>query len=172
MIRESSTSASPNRNSITIKTTGLTWLDKLYQILIICAFPVGVLFVIYLSGPRPPVNVPLQLAEVVVVLAVVDFALEEITSVRRITMDSEGVRFRFLIHTEVRQWGDLQPGTESPEHSGWWVVSRRREGKPSRQRGYRITLPQARAMLSHPSCPKWELKPAVRAALGVAESIT
>ena len=164
-------SASPHRDSITVKTIGLTWLDKAFQTLIVSFFAVAVLFVIYLSGPRPPVNVPLQLVEIVAVLAATDFALEELTSVRSITLDPEGVRFRFIMHTEARKWGDLSPGKAAPEHRGWWILRPHRDGQLARQRAYRITFAQARAILNYPSCPKWELRPEIREALGLAPAI-
>ena len=153
---------------LTVETRGLSWLDISFQILIVCAFPVAVLFVIYLSGPRPPANVLPELVEIVVFLIILDFALEEMSSVRRITLDAQGVQFRFIIHTEVRKWEDLEPGKSPPEHHGWWLVSRLRNGKPARQRGYRITIDQARAILGYPSCPEWELSPTVLRRLGLA----
>lgn len=172
VIQETPGLASTHRTPITVKTVGLTWLDRSFQVLIVCLFPIGVLFVIYLSGPRPPVNVPLQLFEIVVVLAAIDFALEELTSVRSITLDPEGVRFRFIIHIEARKWGDLTPGKAAPEHRGWWILSPRRDGKPARQRAYRISFAQARAILNYPTCPKWDLKPGIREALGLAQAIS
>lgn len=154
--------------SVTIRTVGWTWLDKWSQVVILSLFPIGVLFVIYLSGARPPVNLPLQLTEIIIFLGLLDFAFAEMTSVRSVTLGPEGVRFRFMVHSEVRQWRDLEPGPGSPEHQGWWLVSRRRGAKPTRQRGYRITIAQAQMILSYPSCPRWELKPVVQAALGLA----
>ncbi len=153
-----------------VPTAGWTWLDKFLQVVIVCMFPIVVLEVIYLSGPKPPADVLPRLVGIIAFLICVDFGVEELSSVRRLTIDSKGVAFRFLIHTEHRRWSDLEAGPWPPEHQGWRVISRRRNGRPSIQRAYRVTIIQARSILRHPDCPQWKLSLSTRTGLGLSEA--
>lgn len=153
---------------VVLKTVGWTWLDRVWQLIVIAAFPVAVLFIIYLSGPRPPTDVVPRLIGIIVFLAVVDLFVEAIVSVREIRVDSNGVTFGFIFHSEHRDWRDLEPSRQLPGHGGWGVISRRRGNRSSRQRGYSLTIEQSRVLLSYPSCPKWELSPSIREGLGLA----
>jgi hypothetical protein len=149
-----------------LRTRGLTWYDWMIQVVVFCLFPVGVLFVILLSGPPLPTDVIPRLVGVVIFLAGLDLFAEGVTSVRRVELRRDDITFRFLFHSERRKWQNLEPGPEVPKHNGWWILSRYRSGRQWSPRGYRITFEQARAILSHPSCPKWEIPPTIRDGLG------
>lgn len=152
----------------TIKTIGWTWLDKMIQVVTVLLFPVGVLFVIYLSGPKPPADLLPRLLGIVVFLLGLDVFAESMSSVRQVRVDSTGVTFRYLFHSTHRDWPDLAPSNLVPQHGGWGVVSRYHNGRRVRlQRGYALTIEQARALVTHPNCPKWHLSEAIKQGLGV-----
>jgi len=154
--------------AVVVRTTGFTWLDKVGQLVVACMFPIGVLWVIYLSGPPSPSDVVPRLVGVIAFLAAVDLAWVSIVSVRRVEIDTEGVSFRYLFHTERRNWSDLRPGSGPPEHRDWWLRSTFHIGRNSFERGYHISIEQAKSILGHPSCPKWDLAPKVRQGLEAA----
>jgi hypothetical protein len=146
---------------IAIRTNGTTWLDRMIQVVILCLFPLGVILVIVVSGPKPPSDVVPRLIGILAVLVALDLMAESVTSVRRVEIGPEGVRFSFLFHHEVRIWTELEPSRTSPEHGGWYIVSRSRNGRSVSRRGYRLTIEQARALLTYPACPKWNLPSSV-----------
>jgi len=155
-----------NKPSLTVRTQGWTWLDVMGQLVVICMFPVGVLFVIYLSGPTPPTDVGPRLIGLVVFLGLVDLLWMALVSVRKVTVDFTGVTFRYLFHTERRLWSELEPGPNPAEHHTWWIISRHRKGRETFQRGYRLTIEQAQAVLSYPGRPAWQIRPEVSRSLG------
>ena len=152
---------------VTIKTRGWTWLDRMIQVVIICLFPIGVYFMIIISGPLPPNELVPRLVGIIALLVVLDLVAESITSVRKVDFNSDGVVFSFLFHRERRGWTELEPSTAPAEHGGWYVLSRFRNGKQVSQRGFRLTLEQARSLLKYPSAPKWSLLPYVATSLGI-----
>jgi hypothetical protein len=154
-------------DAIVVRTKGMTAADWIIQAAILISIPVAVLFVIYLSGPKPPVDVEPRFVGIVIMLAALDLLFEEIVSVRQVRLDQSGVTFRFLVHSERRSWRDLRPSMLVPKRGDWGVTSNSRDGKPTIFRGYRLTLPQAQALIRHPSCPAWELPEPVRRWLGL-----
>jgi hypothetical protein len=155
-------------DTVVVRTRGLTRADGMIQIVILTSFPVAVLFIIFLSGPRPPVDVLPRLWGIVGLLSGLDLLMMEIVSVRQVRIGASGVSFRFLLHSEHRAWQDLGPSKLIPDHGVWGVTSSSRIGRAALPRGYRLTLTQAQAMLDHPSCPAWDIPPAVRHGLGLA----
>jgi hypothetical protein len=158
----------PSASTI-VSTGGLTKVDWMIQGVILCSFPVAALFIVFLSGPKPPLDVAPRLSGIVVMLAVLDLLIEEIVSVRQIRLDSSGVTFRFRLHSEHRSWSDLRPSKLVPMHGDWGVTSDSRGGKRTVFRGYRLTLAQAQALLRHPNCPPWDLPEPVREGLGLTQ---
>lgn len=156
----------------TIKTLGWTWMDRMIQIVILCLFPIGIYFVIVISGLRSPADVIPRLVGIIAVLSVLDLLAESITSVRQVEIRPDGVVFSFLLHRERRAWAELEPSTVPPEHGGWYVLSHSRNGKRTSQRGFRLTLEQARALLTYPASPKWTLIPSVALSLGISRART
>lgn len=160
-------SSSCGRRDVVVPTGGWTWGDVMMQVVVVAMFPVAVLFVIYLSGPRPPNDVLPRLVGIIAFLAVVDLFVTEVGSPRVVRIDPDGVTFRFLLHSERRRWQDLEPSRMTPRHGGWGVVSRSRNGRPTRQRTFAVTIGQARAILNYPNCPPWTLPPNVQRGLGL-----
>ncbi len=150
---------------VVVGTGGWTWGDKMLQLVMAGCYPVGVLFVVFLSGPQPPTDVVPKLIGVAVLMGGIDLFVEAVASVRRVTIDSGGMTFRFLFHSERREWRDLEPSRALPKHGMWGVASRSRGGRPVRQRGYGLTVAQARAILDFPNGPAWDIPPATRRAL-------
>jgi len=155
-----------------IETGGWTWGDAMVQVTCVALYPVGVLFIVFLSGPQPPTNVLPQLVGIALFVAGVDLFVEALVSVRRVSLDAQGVSFRYLFHTERREWTDLEPSKLTPQHGGWGVISRYRGGHRAMQRAYALTLEQARAIVGHPNCPRWELPEAVRKGLNLPPVVT
>ena len=162
----------PEMGEIVIETGGWTWGDAMLQLMLVAMYPVGVLFVVFLSGPKPPADVVPRLVGIAIFLVGVDLFVEALVSVRRVSLDARGVSFRYLFHTERREWTDLEPSNLTPRHGGWGVISRYRGGHRAMQRAYALTLEQARAIVGHPNCPRWELPEAVRKGLNLPPVVT
>jgi hypothetical protein len=168
---------SPNPNQpevgeIVIETGGWTWGDAMVQVTCVALYPVGALFAVFLSGPQPPADVLPRLLGFALFVAGVDLFVEALISVRRVSLDSQGVSFRYLFHTERREWTDLEPSKLTPRHGGWGVISRFRGGHRAMQRAYALTIEQARAIVGHPNCPRWDLPADVRKALNLPPVVT
>ena len=157
---------------IVIQTGGWTWGDAMLQLMLVALFPVGVLFIVFLSGPQPPTNVLPRIVGVALLWAGVDLFVEALVSVRRVSLDAQGVSFRYLFHTERREWTDLEPSKLTPRHGDWALISRFRAGRRTMQRAYAVTIEQARAIVGHPNCPKWDLPEDVRKGLNLPPVVT
>jgi len=155
----------PHESVVEVKVHGWTWLDRAFLLITVGIFPLGLLLVIFVSGPPPTVDLTLRLVVIVALLGAGYLFAEALVSVRSVRVDSQGVTFGFLFHSEHREWRDLGPSRLPPQHGGWGIVARRPTGRLVRQRGYAITIAQARVIVAHPSCPKWEIPEATRMAL-------
>lgn len=164
--------ASSSPSELVVKTHGWTWLDRTWQLFVIAMFPIAVAFIVFLSGRPPTIDLIPRFLGIVVFLACVDLLVEAIISVRQVRITPGGVTFRFIFHSEHRSWKELEPSRDPPRHGGWGLVSRYRNGRPARQRGYPLTIDQARAVLSNPNCPRWELPSSIREGLCVATAPT
>jgi hypothetical protein len=152
---------------VSVKTGGFTFADFAQLAAILWIYPVGVLFVTFASGSRQASGLLGNAIGLGVAFLVFIFLVEEITSVRRIELKPSGVVFRYLFHSEERMWTDLEPGPPALWHGIWYLVSRQRNGQSARQRSFRLTAKQARAVVAYPACPKWNLPAAVASSLGV-----
>jgi hypothetical protein len=153
---------------LSVLTRGWTWFDRTLQIVVVAMSPP--LFLILTVLPSPPYrfNFLYGLVETIAILAIVEIAGLEIVSVRRVDIDAAGVTFYYPFHRERGLWRDLFPGPDGPRHGGWFVGRNRRDRKGRVQiRGHRLTLEQARAILSYPLCPPWDIAPEVSAKLGL-----
>jgi hypothetical protein len=158
---------------VSVQTAGWTWFDQTLQLTILAVSPVLILMLVFLPQPPYPTDFVQRIIAALVILAIADFSGEEIVSVRRVDIDSEGVAFNYPLHCEKGAWADLFPGPNPPQHGSWFVGrTRRRGGRVLTPRAHRITLEQARAILSHPSCPKWDLEPAVESVLRLTSRST
>jgi hypothetical protein len=155
---------------LSVRTQGLTWLDKIMQLIVLALSPVVVFMVIVSSPPPHPTDFVPSLIVAILLLGAADLYGESIVSVRRIDIDSTGVSFHYLFHVERGAWLDLTPGPTPPAHGMWCLLRRRHAGVLFRRvpvRSHQITLEQARVTLSFPACPHWDLPPEVSRQLGV-----
>src|SRR5208282_2050247 len=148
-------SSVPATNSVSVPTGGWTWFDRSAQLTVLVLLPLGIVMLAVISGPRYPVDFLPRALIAVIILVAVDVAYEGYLSVRRVDIDSRGVTFRYLFHSEFGFWYALGPSPRPPSHD-MWAILRIRLTKGTRSiRGHWVTLEQARAILSHPACPEW-----------------
>ncbi len=158
--------SAPDR--VSVRAAGWTWLDRMIQVITLALFPVGLLMATVLAGPRFPDEFLQRVIVIASFLLGLDLTAEALGSVRKVTLDAEGIRFDYLLHKERGRWADLRPGPEPPVH-GMWYLLRNLHNKSRRlpERSHQITLEQARAILSFPACPKWPIPEATLAQIGV-----
>lgn len=147
--------------SITVvPTRGLTWWDGYFALLAyVVALPVGTLMYYFLAVGGFPDGFLGSFIAALVSVSVGYIVILSLASVRRVTVNTSGVSFRFLFNTEHVGWTSLSPGKDPVAHGAWWIRSSDVRSSPSRlPRAYRLTRQQARAILSHPCCPKWNLQ--------------
>jgi hypothetical protein len=153
---------------ISVRTHGMTWWEKTWQIAVLASSPVVILMGTVVSQPPFPTDFVPRLIGVIVLIGAVDLLFEELVSVRRVDIDATGVTFHYLFHRERGIWLDLSPDLAPPSH-GTWCLRRRRPAKglfrhvPSRT--HQITFEQARAVLSYPRRPRWDIDPEVLSAI-------
>jgi hypothetical protein len=157
--------AARNGPSVVVRTRGLSASDRRVLRLSLSCSPV-VLLLMFLELPPFPQDLPQKLGSAVGVVAAAILLTEGLTSVRQVDIDERGVRFQYPFHKEFGSWEKLSyyPTYLEPNV---WVISRARQGRRVSVRGHRVTKDQARAIVSYPSCPKWNLSPEVRQSLGL-----
>ncbi|MGB6442332.1 MAG: hypothetical protein WBF81_03455 [Thermoplasmata archaeon] len=143
-------------------------MDRTLLAVFLAIYPIAVLFGTFLAGSRTTSSVVPNIIVLGIGFACLYLVAEELMAVRRIELGPSGVGFRFFIHTEHRLWTDLEPSRVAVEHQGWYVLSRYNNGKRVSQRGYRLSVEQARALLTYPACPEWTLPSSVASSLGIS----
>ena len=166
-----SSAATSPQAVVIIETKGWTWMDRVKLAIFLCLYPVIVLFGAFIDRVEGMSGLTQSAVVVGGGLLLLFLVSEEITSVRRIELTSTGVTFRFPFHSEYRSWSDLEPAQVPASHGLWYAQSRFRNGKPASQRSFRLTLEQAKGILSHPACTKWKLQSQVASSLGVAQTL-
>jgi hypothetical protein len=152
--------------------TGWAWLDSILVVLYVIFASVGVLFIAVLGGPRYPVDFLPRAATALVVVTVAIALIAEFTLVRRVEIDSRGVTFRYLLHTEFGSWDSLSPFKSPIEHGMWGFARSRRGQRSASERGHLVTLQQAKAILIYPTAPKWTIRQDVAARIGIGMSVS
>lgn len=149
---------------ISVRAHGMTWWDKALQAVVLAVTPIAVVEVTIFAPPPYPIDFVPRLITALVLVAGADLFIEAMVSTRRVDIDSAGVTFHYLLHKERGAWKDLSPGVNPPGH-GVWFVGRRRYSGPMMGllpvRGHLLTLEQARAVLSCPQRPRWDIDPGV-----------
>lgn len=153
---------------LTVVTRGWPWFDRAAVLTMVGFFPVltGMFYFLAIGGF--PDGVVGSIVAAAGVCGSVFLLFEAMTHVRSIEITEAGVTFRYPFHSEYGAWGDLAPGPFPVSH-GEWAIVRRRAGKlrAGQERGHRVTVEQARVLLSHPACPRWALpEPVCRQLLG------
>ncbi len=138
------------------------------QVVVAGVFPLAVLMATALSGPRFPNEFPQRVIVIGAFLLVLDFTAEALGSVRKVTLDAEGIRFDYLLHTERGRWADMRPGADAPVHGMWYLLRNlHNNSRLLPERSHQITLERARAILSFPACPDWPIPEATLAQIGI-----
>lgn len=172
--RDSVPNSSDAANRVSIKTHGLTSLDKSFQVMVLAISPFAIILATVLSGPAYPSEFIPRLIVVIVLLICTDLGVEAILSVRRVDIDSTGVTFRYLFNTEHGSWSDISPGEKPPWRETWYVRRRRSRGRIIGRapfRAHNITLEQAHAILAYPSRPAWNVDPTILRRLAESGSL-
>lgn len=114
------------------------------------------LFFVVILGlqPNPPLNAAERALIVSAFMVGGDLLLIAATWVRKVVIDDQGVVFVFMFHKDSVNWAALGPAPTQPTKTGWAV--RRVVGD---KRAYRLTLPQARAIVRQPAARAWDLPP-------------
>ncbi len=155
---------------LSVRTNGWTWFDRTWQLTVLAVSPLVIIMLAFLAQPPYPADFIPRLIGGVIILAFADILIEEIVSVRGVEIDREGVTFHYLFHRERGAWTDLFPDPSPPQHGSWFIGRLRHRRSQKTVRGHRVTLEQARAILTYPACPEWSLVPSVESSLGVRTS--
>jgi hypothetical protein len=86
--------------------------------------------------------------------------------IRSVAVSAEGVDFIFSRRTLHVRWPDLVP-PEGPPFLGV-VFQYKRDGVVMERDNLAVNLAQAKAILTHPRCPRFALDPKLRASVGLA----
>ena len=144
---------------ISVRAQGLTYADRSIQIGMLIVAPLAALEIILLTNGGPSRDTFGKIGLFLLTISAYELITEGLASVRRVDIDSMGVRFRYLFHSERGVWADLRPG-RSPARHGMWMVVRDR-GVSRRRRGHWVTWAQAQAILRYPARPRWDFRPGV-----------
>jgi hypothetical protein len=153
-------------STVVVRTDGLTYWDR--KVLKIALILSPLMFLGIVFGTAGGVGYDTW-GKVTLAVGAIAFAClmpPELTSVRRVTLDDSGVIFRFLFHKERAAWAELKPSGPPALHD-LWAVLREQPKYRVNPRAFTITVKQARAIMAHPNCPKWDLSPEVRQSLGL-----
>jgi hypothetical protein len=134
------------------------------------AFPVFLVFTVYLTIGGPSSNLGVKLLVAVLLFAIFDLLLlETFSPPRRVDLDDQGVTFRFRLHRERRSWDELaptiKPGRGRYRNGLWTLTYPAKSGLDEGQRrvsriiGATLTREQARAILHYPSGKPWMMSP-------------
>jgi hypothetical protein len=157
----------PEEGVLSIATRGLTWFDWVWQATVLALSPLVILMGTVLSWPPYPIDFYPRLCVMVGIIVVSDLIVEDRVSVRRVDIDKEGMTFHYLFHSEHAAWNELSPADVPVEHGAWFIQRYRRRAGRAPPRGYRVTLEQARAILSYPGRPSWDIPPDVSRSLNL-----
>ena len=154
--------ALPPSPGLVVPTRGLPFLEKGVITVAVGLFPLLAGMFYFLAIGRFPGGLTGCIIAAAVVSASVFVVGASRMFVRGIDVEEDGISFRYLFHSEYGSWSDLAPSPFAIKH-GEWYLARRNPGSHSnhRVRGYRLTIEQARAVLSFPACPKWTLPESV-----------
>lgn len=157
----------PMNPEIVVRTRGLSSYDRMYILFVLLGAVFAFLFTLYAT------LVPLwfQLVLWVCILSSLFLWLENLQGIRRVSVSGQGVAFTYLLHTKFAPWSELSvslfPQREAAKRGGIYISrSIVDKGKPGLWMHF-VTRDQARAILSHTSCPIREIEPGVRAYLGL-----
>lgn len=140
-------------STVTVRSSWLTRINLATQL----GFLVGALIVVPVFALATAALSSNALGNTIAVIALVaafiayDIMWVAIRWVRRVDVCPSGVVFYFMFHKERRSWNALTPGPRPASKNGWLLQSI----PPGR--GYFLTVPQARAVVTYPTCPNWSI---------------
>jgi hypothetical protein len=149
-----------------VSAGGLTHADRQILGVTLASAPIVFLLIagLTLGGPSHDITIKVTISATVVTAGLL--ICENLVSVRRVDIDSAGVTFRYLMHSEHGNWEQLEPSGRPPRNGMWVIIQNPVSG--SRVRGHWITVQQAEAIVHYPSHPQWKLSEAERSELGGA----
>jgi hypothetical protein len=149
---------------VTIRTRGLTSVDLKIQMIVLFGSALVLVDQLLLNWGKGADWLLVAVGITAAVAVVAEIALMGILSIRSVSVDDSGVTFRYPFYRRHGGWMDLTPSSK-PISRGLWAIFRR--DSAGVERGHWVTLEQARAILGHPSCPRWPLPAEVRQSLGL-----
>ena len=97
-----------------------------------------------------------------------DLALANKSHLRRIEIDSTGISFVFLLHSERALWSELEPAPFPARLGDWGIYRNITDSRGSiKRRGITLTVAQGRAILAYPTRPYWDIPEHITASLGI-----
>lgn len=117
-----------------------------------------------IKGPLTQTSWIIALAYSVASATVVLLGVEEFSWVRRVDISPAGLVFHFRFHHRTVPWDRISLPWYNPEHGVWNLIGTLPNGK---RRPFRVTVEQARVIVSSPWHSPWELRPEARAGLGL-----
>lgn len=155
---------------VSVKTRGLSSADR--EVLIATAIGAAIIYplVAFAVVDTTPATVVPRLLIGTVVIAVTSLSMANIQAIRRVDIDDSGVTFRYLLRKVHASWSDLLPPGPNRYASQYGGIFMRRvvpKTGGATRRGHFVTRDQARAVLNHPNCPRWNLDANLRAFLGL-----
>jgi hypothetical protein len=146
-------------SGLVVPTVGWTWFDSRLQLVMAALLPLAVLFGVFLSGPRYPVEFWPRLIVSISLVVAADIFFEAYLSVRSVEISPAGVTFHFLLHRVETRWSTIKPVDEPPVHGLWGFAYTRPGSARSPTRVFMVTLRQAGAILDYSNAPEWPIRP-------------
>jgi hypothetical protein len=142
---------------------GLSKPEWQLQATILAISPVAFLMIVFLTLGGWQTDTALKISLASTTMLFTDLLLLElIAHPRRLILDSQGVTFRYRLHSERRSWSSLEPVLKrytGAMADGVAVSYRYSNG---RRRGHWLSIAQARALFAYPSGKEWSPGPGVR----------
>jgi Bacterial PH domain len=155
---------------VRVKTRGLSSMDRQLLIATIVGATIGYPLVGFVVIGGSPATLGLRLSIFTAALVCAALGASNIQAIRRVDVDDGGVTLRYLLRTVRVPWSDFAPPRPNPfakEYGGTFLRRVARKPAGGVRRGHFVTRDQARAILMHPMCPKWDLDASLRTYLGL-----
>lgn len=170
--RSGRSAASPlsSRPTVSVKTRGLSALDRQLLIATAVGAVIGYPLVAFAVVHATTATLGARLLIFTAVLGCASLGVSNLQCIRRVDVDDGGVTLRYVVRRVRVPWPDFAPpgpNRYAKAYGGIFVrrILRRPAGEV--RRGHFVTRDQARAILTHPNCPRWDLEPSLREFLGL-----
>lgn len=160
----------PSGPTVKVKTRGLSSIDRQLLTATAVGAAIGYLLLTFLVIGGSTGTLVSRLLVFSAVLGCTSLGVSNLQCIRRVDVDDEEVTLRYLMRTVRVPWSDLAPPRANPyadEYGGIFLRRIVRGPGGGARRGSFVTRDQARAILMHPKCPKWDLDETLREFLGL-----